>query len=106
MFPIINYKSCMSTMHIYQMVQCTHHLFQYCFAEINFVNWSLVSLLLCHCKYKLFYYVVAGAMEMREWMVVIDAVVQGAPEDALRRRKTVSNYFAAKRKKKVKFGIY
>ena len=43
---------------------------------------------------------------MREWMVVIDAVVQGAPEDALRRRKTVSNYFAAKRKKKVKFGIY
>ena len=33
---------------------------------------------------------------MREWMVVIDAVIQGAPEDAPRRRKTVNKYFATK----------
>lgn len=39
---------------------------------------------------------------MREWMVIIDAVVQGAPEDAPRRKQTVNNYFAKKHKNTVK----
>ena len=41
-------------------------------------------------------------LEMREWMVVIDAVVQGAPEDAPRRRQTVNSYYATKYKDKVR----
>ncbi len=43
---------------------------------------------------------------MREWMVIIDAVVQGAPEDAPRRKQTVNNYFAKKHKNTVKTTIY
>ena len=38
---------------------------------------------------------------MKEWMVVIDAVIQGAPEDAPRRRQTVNNYYATKCRSRV-----
>lgn len=36
---------------------------------------------------------------MREWMTVIDAAIQGVPEQAQRRRSTITNYFGLRRKK-------
>ena len=33
-------------------------------------------------------------LAMQEWMTVIDAAIQGVPEEAQRRRKTVSHHYS------------
>ena len=43
---------------------------------------------------------------MREWMAVIDAVIQGAPEDARRRKETVNTVFSIKYKDKVRDELF
>lgn len=39
---------------------------------------------------------------MQEWIAVIDAAIQGVPEQAHRRRQTVNKLFATRYKEKVK----
>ena len=39
---------------------------------------------------------------MQEWIAVIDAAIQGVPEQAKRRKATVNNLFAMKYKEKVR----
>ena len=38
---------------------------------------------------------------MQEWIAVIDAAIQGVPEQASRRRQTVNKVFASRYKEKV-----
>lgn len=39
-------------------------------------------------------------LEMQEWMTVIDAVIQGVPEQAQRRRRTINHKFSLREKRK------
>ena len=38
---------------------------------------------------------------MQEWMTVIDAAIQGVPEQAKRRMRTVTNHFSLRKKSRV-----
>lgn len=41
---------------------------------------------------------------MQEWMTVIDAAIQGVPEQAKRRMRTVTNHFSLRKKSRVQSG--
>ena len=41
----------------------------------------------------------ASPVAMQEWMTVIDAAIQGVPEQAKRRLRTVTNHFSVRRPK-------
>lgn len=40
----------------------------------------------------------ASPLAMQEWMTVIDAAIQGVPEQAKRRLRTVTNHFSVRQK--------
>lgn len=47
----------------------------------------------------------ATTLALREWMTVIDAAIQGVPEQAKRRLRTVTTHFSVRRGKKVEDGL-